>query len=118
MQNPTVHHRNAALKFMKEHYRKVQTERPQSRPCSSRDSMVVVPDTTWEDVAMEEDVSLTEVTAKVGNSMINFPPECLKSQGTIGDTYTDNVIQDLHHLAQHPEHFSFESHDTFMSEES
>ena len=50
-------------------------------------------------------------------SLTNFSPECLQCQGTVGNTDTDNVIQDLNKLAQHPEHFSFEPHDIFITED-
>ena len=46
----------------------------------------------------------------------NFPPAIRQYQGTIGNTDTGN-IQKLIRLASHPESVSFESHNTFITDD-
>ena len=100
---------------MKENYRNIcQRQRQCSSHNPSIESLVMVPENSWGDVNVEE-----EITIPMKNlAMKTFPPNYLQYQGTVGNIDTDNNIQKLSRVAYHPESFSFESHGTFIAEDA
>ena len=77
----------------------------------------MVTENSWEDVAADPTADLGEITASMNNLQLkNFPTEVRQFQGHLGNTDTNKNIQKLNKLSQHPEHVSFQSHETFASE--
>ena len=87
-----VHSKSPALKFMKENYRKSCQARPQQGEASSsrvtsNDSMVMVPENTWEDIKVEDDQKEKENTVAIREMRLkDFPPGYRQHQGKMGNT--------------------------------
>ena len=118
-QGPEVHSSAPVTKFMKENYRNIVLQRGPLTPMSrnpSNESMEVVPSAAWEDVSVDDSVdgvakALKKLTTKP------FPTNYLQMKRTVGNTDTNDNIEKLNKLSQHPEFFSFEHHDSFIDEE-
>ena len=96
---------------MKANYINICQSRLSKEP--STDSLVIVPENSWEDPTVEEEISVSMKKLE----LVNFPPSYRQIQGKAGNTDEEGNIQKLNKLTGSPESFSFASHDTFINEE-
>ena len=111
-QGKEVHGNNETIKFMKENYRKICETRPKKEP-STDGPPEMVPETTWIDVASENEITKTLQCLNL-NAVKHF---CKQNPSTVGNTDSDQMIEKLNKLADMPESFSFsfQSHNSFMT---
>ena len=114
-QGSAVHSTSPLTKFMKENYQNIARQRG-PLPSTSQNSMEVVPVAAREKASVDNSV---DGMAKAFQKLTTkpFPTNYRQMQRTVGNTDINDNIQKLNKLSQHPEFFSFESHECFIDEE-
>ena len=120
-QGEEMHSDNPTTKFMKENYQKLSPARAGKEPfnasrSTSKGSTIMVNESTWEQVEASNHTTMVNELSKSMKKVTiqDFPTQVRNFQGTLGNTDENGNIQKLNKLVQHPEHFSFQSHSSFM----